>query len=499
MLSPRNWSLRNRLILGVLLLSSLAFTVSDVVAQNALRSFLTHQIDQNLASVSVGSLHRVNTAGIAHDENSPVTESSELTQQKNTSVLASSDVKPLQRVPTTTSVVMLDPQGNVLGAIGGDLNSTRVTDFLSDLTSEKAAAHGGKPFTIDESSGDFRILASALPSGQGTVIVAQSLDELNRTLNRLKLLFILIGLIAILLIGFASRKVISIALKPLEDVENTAQKIADGDLSARMPYAKPDTEVGRLITALNTMLARIEEAFTTRMVSEEKLRRFVADAGHELRTPLTAIRGFAELHRQGAVSGEANTRELLGRIESESKRMGSLVEDLLLLAKLDQSREMQSKPVNLTHLLTEAVESAKAAGPEHPITLNIPSDEIYILGDEQRVHQVVANLLANARAHTPAGTPVSVDISQTDDGTSIAVSDKGPGLSEADQSQIFERFFRTDPSRKRSDGEGSGLGLSIVDAVMRAHNGRVSVISKPGEGATFTLFFPLISHLNPSD
>jgi two-component system OmpR family sensor kinase len=238
------------------------------------------------------------------------------------------------------------------------------------------------------------------------------------------------------------------------------------------------------------MLSRIEESFALRKNSEDKLRRFVADASHELRTPLTAIRGFAELHRQGAVTGEEETTQLFSRIEGESIRMGSLVEDLLLLARLDQAREMDLLPVDIAQVTRDAVASAQVAGPEHPITLNGDVEELYTLGDQNRIHQVIANLLANARTHTPAGTAIAVSVAESSDGVRIAVSDSGPGLSDEDQRRIFERFYRADSSRVRIDGEGSGLGLSIVDAVMKAHGGSVSVTSELGKGSTFTLFFP---------
>jgi two-component system OmpR family sensor kinase len=239
------------------------------------------------------------------------------------------------------------------------------------------------------------------------------------------------------------------------------------------------------------MLSRIEESFEAQKASEDKLRRFVADASHELRTPLTAIRGFAELHRQGAIKGEEKTGELVGRIEQESIRMSTLVEDLLLLARLDQSREMERLPIDLKTLISEAVTSAQAAGPDHPIEMSLPKDEIFLLGDSMRIHQVIANLLANARTHTPAGTEIKVALVADESGITIEVSDYGPGLSKADQKRIFERFYRADPSRVRSRGEGTGLGLSIVDAVMRAHGGTVSVTSELGHGATFKLFFPI--------
>jgi two-component system OmpR family sensor kinase len=328
----------------------------------------------------------------------------------------------------------------------------------------------------------------------GIVIVANSLEDVDKTLSQLRFLFLVLGIVALLAIALVSRWIIAIGLKPLEKVEETAEAIASGDLSARLPAAKPDTEVGRLTTSLNTMLGRIEESFTVRVESESKLRRFVADASHELRTPLTAIRGFAELHRQGAVIGEEKTKELINRIERESIRMSTLVEDLLLLARLDQSRELANDPVDLNTLITEVIASARAAGPNHPIELRMGSEEIFVLGDSQRIHQVLANLLANARTHTPSGTKIIISAEQGISETSVEVSDNGPGLSESDQERIFERFYRADPARVRNTNsantnDGSGLGLSIVDAVMKAHGGYVSVKSKLGQGSTFTLHF----------
>jgi two-component system OmpR family sensor kinase len=487
MKSPlRTWSLRSRLVLGVVLLTAAGFILSGVVAQHALRSYLLQQVDTELLSLSGSSLPRVAEAGIARDQDDYLGHDAahpHATQSPGGRT-------PLQRIPTSTSVTLLDATGAVTGALGGDLNAAPVTDYLAGITPAKAASFKGEAFTIDAKGNDFRAVALVLPNGQGTVVAAQSLNELDRTVGKLGFFFLLIGLLLITLIAVASRIVIKLGMRPLEDVEVTAEQIAAGDLSARMPDANPHTEVGRLVTSLNSMLTRIESAFEARTESENKLRRFVADASHELRTPLTAIRGFSELYRQGAVSGEESTRDLLGRIEGESKRMGSLVEDLLLLARLDQAREMEFKPVNLNELVESAVVSARAAGPDHPVTFNAPSDELFTLGDEPRIHQVVANLLANARAHTPAGTKVDVSLSRDADGIRISVADNGPGLSAEDQKKIFERFYRADPSRVRVDGEGSGLGLSIVDAVMSAHGGTVTVQSELGKGATFTLFFP---------
>ena len=470
------WSLRNRLILAAVVLTALAISASDFAANTALRSYLISQVDQQLLDISGGSLTRLDRAGI-EEENSEENES------------PFREFRPLRGVPTSASVTLLDVDGNLIGRVGGDLSKEQIA--VVGMSVVEVEKKGSEPFTIKGEDGqpDVRAVAQVLPTGLGSVIVANSLAEVDRTLNRLGFFFLVLGLLALLAIALVSRWIIAISLKPLEAVEETAEAIAAGDLSARLPAAKPDTEVGRLTTSLNTMLGRIEESFAARVSSESKLRRFVADASHELRTPLTAIRGFAELHRQGAVVGEEKTKELVGRIEKESIRMSSLVEDLLLLARLDQSREMAQDPVDLNLLLTEAVASAKAAGPNHPIELSLPSAEVFVLGDSQRIHQVVANLLANARTHTPDGSQIKVSLEQGVAETIISVSDNGPGLSESDQERIFERFFRADPSRARTSGEGSGLGLSIVDAVMKAHGGYVSVKSKLGEGAIFKLHF----------
>lgn len=478
------WSLRNRLVLGVVILSTLGLLASGVAAQKQLESFLVHQIDDQLYSVASGSLPRLSRAGIVDDH--------EWRERRGLERDDDDDAPqtPLDRVPTATSVTLLDATGAVVGGIGGDLNTVSIVDYIAGYSPEKVAEFEGQPFTVKADEENFRVLALPLPSNLGSVAIGQSLNDVDRTLNRLQWLFLLIGLVVVGLIAVASRTMIKVSLKPLSNIEDTAEQIAAGDLSARLPDAKPTTEVGRLTTALNTMLTRIEESFAIRKASEDKLRRFVADASHELRTPLTAIRGFAELHRQGAVAGEEDTKQLLGRIEGESLRMGSLVEDLLLLARLDQAREMEHLPVDIAKTTRDAVASAQVAGPDHPITVVGDVDELYTLGDHHRIHQVIANLLANARTHTPTGTPITVSISHDDDGVRIAVADQGPGLSKEDQARIFERFYRADSSRVRIDGEGSGLGLSIVDAVMKAHGGEVTVASELGKGATFTLFFP---------
>jgi two-component system OmpR family sensor kinase len=301
------------------------------------------------------------------------------------------------------------------------------------------------------------------------------------------------------------------SLRPLTEVERTAAAIAAGDLSQRVPAGDDRTEVGRLATALNGMLSRIEYGFRAQQASEEqarasetRMRRFVADASHELRTPLTSIRGFAELYRQGAVGTPEETARLMQRIESEGARMGVLVEDLLQLARLDQQRPLTLGPVDLAELAGDAVHDARAVQPDRPITLHLDealSEVPVVLGDEARLRQVVGNLVTNALVHTPPTAPVTVSVSDEpaptegtadgDDGGVVVlrVSDQGPGMAPEDAARVFERFYRADPSRVRTAG-GTGLGLAIVSALVHAHGGTVYLDTAPGRGATFTVRLP---------
>jgi two-component system OmpR family sensor kinase len=475
------WSLRSRLLLATLVVVAIGIGTSDFVAHASLKNYLIKQVDTQLTGVANGSVGRLNRAGIEPNANEDDANGSPFRI-----------VRPLRGVPTETLVTLLDSNGNELGRLGGDISNSSQTMRFNGFTAAKVAATKGLPFTVKgvKDGGDTRAIAQVLPTGLGSIVVAVSLAGVDRTLHEMTWLFLLISLIILVLIAFLSRFIIRISLRPLSEVEGTAAAIAAGDLSARLPDNNPKTEVGKLTRSLNTMLSRIEESFAVRVASESKLRQFVADASHELRTPLTAIRGFAELHRQGAVEGVEKTKELIGRIEKESIRMGSLVEDLLLLARMDEARPVSMEPVDLTHVLEECIASASAAGPDHPITADIEPD-IFVLGDNKRIHQAIANLLANARTHTPLGTKITVRAKSGKDDTRVSVSDEGPGLSPADQKKIFERFFRADPSRQRSSGEGSGLGLSIVDAIMKLHGGSVSVESELGRGATFTLTFPI--------
>jgi two-component system OmpR family sensor kinase len=302
-------------------LALVAIAGSDFAAHVALKNYLVGQLDNQLDNVSGRSIMRLDRAGINTNPNG---------EQDDQNTFR--PVRPLGSVPTTTQITLLDLQGNVMGQLGGDFANHISEKEFAELTASGVVSHQGKPFTIkgESESPDIRAVARLLPSGMGSMVVAVSFSDINSTLNKLTGVFIAISLLILFLIIFISWVVINFSLRPLKRIEEKAAAIAEGDLSVRLDEANPKTEVGRLTSSLNQMLSRIEDSFAARTKSESRLRRFVADASHELRTPLTAIRGFAELHRQGAVVGEEKTKELVGRIEKESIRMGSLVEDLLL-------------------------------------------------------------------------------------------------------------------------------------------------------------------------
>jgi two-component system OmpR family sensor kinase len=330
------------------------------------------------------------------------------------------------------------------------------------------------------------------------VIVGQSLADVNTTTNNLLLIFGLITLVALIAAAIAGTIVVRVALRPLGRVVSTATRVSELELAKgevtlaeRVPDADtdPHTEVGQVGAALNRLLGHVEGALVARQASEDKVRQFVADASHELRTPLASIRGYSELTRRGGHELPDDVVRSLGRIESESIRMTSLVEDLLLLARLDAGRELVLGDVDLVPLVVDAVSDAHAAAPDHEWQLHTPDDPIVVTGDGGRLHQVVANLLANARAHTPAGTRVTTSLAVEGADAVITVEDDGPGISPGLLPVLFERFARGDGSRSRATGS-TGLGLAIVSAVVDAHGGTVKVESTPGD-TRFSVRIPL--------
>jgi two-component system OmpR family sensor kinase len=373
---------------------------------------------------------------------------------------------------------------------------------LGDLTATDAASHRD-PFTVRSEDGgtSWRLAVVQLDNGL-TVVVGQDVAEDQAALRRLMRIELVVGLLVLAAMGVAGSVLVRNSLRPLQEVERTAQAIAAGDLSRRVPVGDERTEVGRLSAALNGMLGRIESSFRAQQASEEqavaseaRMRRFVADASHELRTPLTSIRGFAELHRQGAVQGAGDTGRIMQRIEAEATRMGLLVEDLLQLARLDQQRPLQLGPVDLAELAGDAVHDARAVQPDRPVALLLDeslTDVPVVHGDEARLRQVIGNLMTNALTHTPPEAKITVRLSEDAAGPGtvvLAVQDEGPGLAPADAERVFERFYRVDASRTRAAG-GTGLGLSIVAALVAAHGGRVDLTTGPGQGATFAVRLP---------
>jgi two-component system OmpR family sensor kinase len=335
--------------------------------------------------------------------------------------------------------------------------------------------------------GDYRIRATAVTGG-GTLIVAIPLTEVHATLRRLLGLETLIGIAVLIAVALLAGWLVRVGLRPLTGIGDTAGAIAAGDLTRRVEPADERTEVGRLGIALNAMLAHIEAAFEQRRRSEERLRRFVADASHELRTPLTSIRGYAELFRRGAESRPEDLAKSMSNIESEASRMGVLVDDLLLLARLDQGRPLEREPFDLAVVASQAVESAAAIDPDRTIEL-VADDPVRIVGDASRLRQVIDNLLDNARVHAP-GSPVRIEVWLQGEEALLRIADQGPGLDPEVEGRIFERFTRGDPSRSRGTG-GVGLGLSIVQAIVAAHGGVVTSSSGEQGGTVFDVRLPV--------
>ena len=325
--------------------------------------------------------------------------------------------------------------------------------------------------------------------GGQTVVFAIPIDDIATTLGQLMQLELFISLAVVGATGLLAWLLIEIGLRPLRRMGAVAGEIAAGDYTRRVEPATPKTEIGRLGLALNAMLSQIETAFAQRTASERRLRRFIADASHELRTPLTSIRGYSEMLRRGANESPEDSLLARRRIEEESVRMSALVDDMLLIARLDQGRPLDNKPVDLQAIARDAAADARAVAPQRDITLQAPATVI-VNGDDTRLRQVVGNLVRNALVHTPATSPIEIAVTTQNGTAELSVADHGPGLKPEDRERIFEPFYRADASRSRDSG-GAGLGLSIVTAVVAAHGGQVSVKETSGGGATFEVALPL--------
>jgi two-component system OmpR family sensor kinase len=354
------------------------------------------------------------------------------------------------------------------------------------------AIHGARtrePFTVGSigGSGRFRMLAVRGPSGSIS-IVGLSLHDVDATVHRLRIVLIVAVAMVIAILGLVVFWVLRLGVRPIKRMTRTAGDIAAGDLSQRVPEGRPGTEAAELGDALNSMMTTIEGAFTEKEASEARLRRFVADASHELRTPVTTIRGYAELYRHGGLSDSADLDQAMRRTEQESVRMASLVDDLLLLARLDEGRPLQRNPVDLGVLGIDAAADARAVAPDRIVTADV-TEGVTVDGDEDRLRQVLGNLVGNALVHTPDGTAVSVRVRNGGGRAVVEVHDDGPGMSEDVATRAFERFSRADASRSRNGG-GAGLGLAIVQAIVVAHGGDVRLASRPGAGTTVRVELP---------
>ncbi len=469
----RSMSLRSRLLLVTVSLVALGLVAASAATYALLRSNLIGRVDEQLRAARRQATQALfqGDRGFPRGPGEPRL--------------------PGARELPVTYAVLLDRSGDVVATRSFGFGSTQSPPALPAAWPGSSTYDGNEPsiiFTSGSEDGSLRYRVLAQGFQNGTVAVAYPLADVDETLRGL---LVVEGLVSVLVLGAAAGLalwLVRLGFKPLVQMEHAAADIAAGDLSRRVEHAGENTEIGRLGRALNAMLEKIEAAFSERRASEERLRRFVADASHELRTPLTSIRGYAELFRHGASARPEDLATSMRRIEEESARMGQLVEELLLLARLDQGRPLDLVPVDLATIARDAVEDARVIQPERPIDF-LDEGPLPIHGDEARLRQVAANLLSNALVHTPVATPVHVRVMRRGADAVLEVADEGPGLSADDASKVFDRFFRVDVARTHEKAN-AGLGLSIVTAIVQAHGGTVALDAAPGRGATFVVRLP---------
>ena len=473
---PHSLSLRTQLVVVTSVLIALAIAVTSLVAISALRAQMVHQLDEEMKASSSSLVSSIGTSQTRQDG-----------------------------AVGSYRVYILDQRGNVLYSVAGADQQAENEPVLTGWDSEKVKKYHETGTTVNSRTGsnDWRIMPISLESstnGQASsMVIALPLKQTNQVVALVGVLTFAFGLATLAAAIAMTWVIVTRTFEPLARVEQTAAKIAAGDLSQRIEDYNPSNEIGNLAISLNTMLAQIESSFNAQAKSEAKMRRFVGDASHELRTPLVSIRGYSELYRQGALPNDEAVATAMGRIESESKRMGQLVEDLLTLARIDERRESKLAPFNLFHLAVDASNDAYATSPDREVSLvgltnDMAPTSAPVIGDESRMRQVVANLLTNAMRYTPAGTPLEIAVGVREDVPGyplsvIEVRDHGPGIHGEDRERVFERFYRTDTSRSRETG-GTGLGLSIVAAILEQHDGSVHIEETPGGGATFVISLP---------
>ncbi|MFF5325218.1 ATP-binding protein [Janibacter hoylei] len=483
---PSTWTLRAKLVASVVLLFLAVTVVMATLTSLAARQYLTQQVDDDLMSASerfVGAIDGTQPPGPGSGlRGGPPAGSG----------------NAVLHLVLRDGEVAIDERGNDLNYA---VNTAGRNDTLDEaqVAELNAAGLSSRPRTVDlgDDIGTYRLVSVRTADGW-TAITGVPVDPIGRTLDAIVLIVAGSSLVGLVGVWAGGTYLVRRNLQPLERVAGTARRVselelASGDVSLaeRVPDVDPATEVGQVGLALNSMLDNVDGALRARQESETRVRQFVADASHELRTPLASIRGYAELTRRETEPVPAGVTHALTRVESEALRMQDLVEDLLLLARLDTGRPLEREPVDLTMLAIDVTGDARAASPHHRWELDLPPEPVEVIGDRARLHQVLANLLANARNHTPPGTTVRTSL-RLDAGSGRAllqVQDNGPGIPDALLPNVFERFTRGDGSRQRASGS-TGLGLSIVSAVTRAHGGEVTVESVPGR-TVFSLALPV--------
>jgi two-component system, OmpR family, sensor kinase len=483
----RRWTLRGRLIAGLLALLAVLCVVIGVVSVSALHHQVLSQVDRQLEAAGNRSLYGEGGGGPGgFGRRVPPAEGE-----------APAPLTVLGQAAGTLGATIANGKVTSSGTLTG--NGSGAVSFkplpASDYATLAAVPVDSKPHTVTiEDLGQFRVLATPDPNNDGGVVLTGlPLKDSNSTVTSLALVISIVSLVGLIGAGIAGTLIVRFALRPLRRVADTAKRVSklpldrgEVALSERVPEqdTDPRTEVGQVGAALNSLLGHVATALTARQASEMRVRQFVADASHELRTPLAAIRGYAELTRRTGDELPPDISYAMDRVESEATRMTGLVEDLLLLARLDSGRPIERVPVDLTALVIDAVSDAHAAGPEHPVTLSLPDEAIEVIGDPARLHQVLTNLLTNTRNHTAPGTAVEVTLRRSagpsgEPQAVVEVADQGPGIALELVPHIFERFARGETSRSRTAGS-TGLGLAIVSAVVTAHGGTVDVNTRPG-------------------
>jgi two-component system OmpR family sensor kinase len=503
-------SLRTRLLLAVAAVAVVALVAADVVTYSSLKSFLYSRVDASLQASHVPIESALFGGPESGTPGFPRPPSGEVPGQgpepPGTPVGQSCDALVRNLTPGTFLQVR-DPSGSVVAGedcaaeqLGGSSSSPALPAHISGLI--HASDDPDEPVvyltapSLQAGGPQFRVRVSEPPGGDGAqLILAVPLGTTTSTLHHLLAIELAVSAAALVAAMVLGWWLVRVGLRPLVDMERTADAIADGELEQRVPGENPRTEVGHLARALNIMLARIQTAFAQRdrteaelRASEARMRRFVGDASHELRTPLAAVSAYAELFERGASGRAEDLERVMAGIRGEAGRMARLVEDLLLLARLDEGRPLVDEQVELVGVCADAVRTAMTVGPQWPVVLDADRP-VEVAGDAARIRQVVDNLLSNVRTHTPVGTTSVVRVSAPTGEAVIEVIDDGPGLDTDQAAQVFERFYRADPSRSRLHG-GAGLGLSIVASIVSAHGGRVSLESGSGPGCRFVVRLP---------